>query len=236
MSSLSGKSDTASEKGEDGGGWQRVTSRKHKPTVQPYKPFDPNFSFASAVRTPSPQHIHCPNPKHPEPPMNQTTNTTTSPPASPPPSQATFYLSPHSPTQLRFPPSSHFNEWRGRCFRCCRTGHSIATCRNPLKCGKCWGEGHTSFRCKGKSLNPAAMPYWANKAKFAPVTTTKLIDDRLLKPNPLAASTLPAARPKRLEAFSPQDQATMAEISKLNGGVVFNTHGLELDFTIKDVA
>lgn len=51
-----------------------------------------------------------------------------SPPSSPPPTQASYYFSPHSPTKLRFPPSSTFTEWRGRCFRCCRTGHNSAAC------------------------------------------------------------------------------------------------------------
>ncbi|XP_078158692.1 uncharacterized protein LOC144554246 isoform X3 [Carex rostrata] len=78
------------------------------------------------------------------------TRTTPSPPRSQ--SKAMFYVSPHSPF-LRFPPSPSYEEWRGRCFKCCRTGHNAASCQNPIKCGKCWLDGHVGTRCTENVLN-----------------------------------------------------------------------------------
>lgn len=107
-----------------------------------------------------------------------------------------------------------------------------------MRCGKCWGEGHTGFRCTTKMLNPAAMPYYANKPK--PInqanTGAKPYDDLLLKPCPLAAPSLPSNRPKRLAYFANQDPAFLSEVERLNNGVVFDTHGLELGFKPMDVA
>lgn len=107
-----------------------------------------------------------------------------------------------------------------------------------MRCGKCWGEGHLGTHCKSKQLNPAAMPYWANKAKQAipkqPPATT--FDDILLKPCPLAAPTLPANRPKRLSVYIERDDSIKEELTKLGNSVVFNTHGLQLGFKLDDIA
>lgn len=217
-----------------GGEWKLVSRRRtntaQNPRITPYKPYNPAFSFASALLSPSNTTAQ------PYPKQTTTMNPSSPPSSPPPPSQATYYLSPHSPTKLRFPPSAQFSEWRGRCFRCCRTGHTIATCRNPLKCGKCWGEGHSGFRCKSASLNPAAMPYWANNTQQPVAQGGSSFQELLQKPCPLAASSMPANRPKRLEFFSKEDAATLAELTKLERGVVFNTHGLELGFSVEDVA
>lgn len=190
--------------GDGLGEWQMVSRRKSPtlqsklaapPTVKPYIPYKPlyshivspsSFPTSSASSNPNPQNL-----------PNRTQMANTTPPSSPPPTQTTYYFSPHSPTKLRFPPSSQFTEWRGRCFCCCRTGHNQAQCRNPMRCGKCWGEGHVDHRCTVNVLNPAALPYWSNKTrKFIPQSTpSKVIDDLLLKPCPLAAPTMPSNRP-----------------------------------------
>lgn len=107
-----------------------------------------------------------------------------------------------------------------------------------MRCGKCWGEGHLGTRCKSKQLNPAAMPYWANKPRLAapkPTPATKF-DDILLKPCPLAAPTLPNNRPKRLSVHIEGDIAIKGEIAKLGNSVVFDTHGHELGFKLADIA
>lgn len=107
-----------------------------------------------------------------------------------------------------------------------------------MRCGKCWGEGHTGFRCKTNMLNPAALPYWSNKAQQPPAKTEpkKSFDDLLLKPCPLSAPAMPANRPKRLAYFADRDPAFLQEIARLNNAVVFDTHGLEKGFKLTDVA
>lgn len=226
------------------GEWQTVSRRKGKQggatsqnltlDTQPYLPYHtkPLYSKALSIQKPSFPSTN----KNPT--QRKTDMASITPPSSPPPSQATYYISPHSPTRLRFPPSSHFMEWKGRCFRCCRTGHSAAVCRNPLRCGKCWGEGHNGTHCKAQMLNPAAMPYWSGKAvparpKTAPSTA---YDDLLRKPCPLSEPTMPNNRPNRVAYFADRDPAFLTEIAKLNNGVVFNTHGKELGFKLHDVA
>lgn len=127
------------------GAWQEVSRRKEKfplgfaaaeePKVKPYRRFHyeillkHNPSPSTSAQTLAPHKSTLSKPK--------LMNSTPSPPASPRAGQATYYISPHSPTQLRFPLSAQFTEWRGRCFRCCRSGYNTATCRNPMCCGKC---------------------------------------------------------------------------------------------------
>lgn len=47
---------------------------------------------------------------------------------------------------------------------------------------------------------------------------------------------MPLERPQSIPYFEEGDQATLAEIAKLESGVVFNTNGFELGFSVKDVA
>lgn len=105
-----------------------------------------------------------------------------------------------------------------------------------MKCGKCWGEGHSGFRCKSAIINPAALPKWADKAKQPSAKERSSFQELLQKPSPLAVSSMPAARPKRLEFFSKQDASTLEELARLERGVVFNTHGFEMGFSVEDVA
>lgn len=90
-------------------------------------------------------------------------------------------------------------------------------------------------RCNAQTLNPAAMPYWS-KNKW-PATPPKQASpfEELLKPCPQAIQALPNNRPKRLSYHLDRDQATLSELSKLASGVVFDTHGHEYNFSLKDV-
>lgn len=203
------------------GAWQIVSRRKGKETLeaQPpvtlppsalnlYIPFNAKPLYSKALSSP-PSQSSRPRlvPHNPKPAMASIQPTPSSPP---PTNRPTYYFSPHSPTQLRFPPSSQYEEWRGRCFRCCRTGHNAAICRNPMKCGKCWGDGHVGHRCSVQTLNPATMPYFMNRRQTAQTVKkghTTSFDDLLLKPCPLAAPSLPTARPKRLACFLNHDEA-----------------------------
>lgn len=231
-------------------GWHTINRRKHKernsfaarPSFQSYIPYKTKPLY-SKIHLANSSKTLASIQKPLNPPSNSTTTLpmTTSPPPSPPPSP-TYYFSPHSPTQLRFPPSPNFTEWRGRCFRCCRTGHSASLCRNPKRCGKCWGEGHVGAHCKGSTLNPAAMPYWSSNSsqpqsqgKIAS-GESKLFLDLLRCPTPAAELTMPTERPKRISYFAETDEATLSEIARLENGVVFQTNGYELGFSVQDVA
>lgn len=232
-------------------GWQTVNRRRKKdglsanPRVQTYIPYKTRPLYSKIHLTsftskpPAPTLNLQPSIAATNPTNHNTTTMSASPPHSPP-SSPKYNFSPHSPTKLRFPPSPVFSEWRGRCFRCCRTGHSTSLCRNPKHCGKCWGEGHVGAHCKGSSLNPAAMPYWSSTSNLsqssrAPSDTNKF-QDLLRNTTHASGLTMPENRPKRLTYFAECDQVTLAEIAKLENGVVFNTHGNELGFSVEDIA
>lgn len=187
--------------------WQTVARGKRSPATSlhpnPYTPYFNKPLYSQIVQTTTQA------PFIPKTQPCQTAMSPPTPPDSPPPTKATYYFSPHSPTKLRFPPSSHFPEWRGRCFRCCRQGHNAAACRNPLRCGKCWGEGHMGTKCTAKTLNPAAMPYWSNKqTKPATAPNQGSPFEELLRPSPQAVHAFPVSRPKRLEYYVSRDAAT----------------------------
>lgn len=133
------KAISGNHNGEHQEGWQQVRRKKPYPTnwrisqpalpkAKPYLPY-PKPTYADVLlRAPKLQTM--------------TTREQISPPLTKPNSPSSnsssvFYISPHSPSRLRFPPSHTFPEWRGRCFRCCRMGHSAAKYRNPKRCGRC---------------------------------------------------------------------------------------------------
>lgn len=143
------------------GEWQVVCRKRPYPThwrpvvsvaalttrTKPYIPFQTQPTYAQVVASTKTTPTTSPD-----------TSPTSSPTApNPTTRQPTYYVSPHNPTSLRFPPSHRFTEWRGRCFKCCREGHNAARCHNPKKCGRCWQDGHTGNRCKSTALNPAAL-------------------------------------------------------------------------------
>lgn len=134
--------------GNSNGDWQEVRRRKPfpnnwrvsqqtQPPAAPYQPYS-KPSYAQVLRrTPSPTNMT----------YGRKISLASSQPTSPT-SQASsvYYVSPHSPSRLRFPPSHTYPEWKGRCFRCCRTGHAAAKCRNPKRCGRCWSYGHAGSK------------------------------------------------------------------------------------------
>lgn len=230
--------------------WKEVSRRKKgnqlglaatsSSTIKPYRPFQTVTLFNKPFNPSNAINLTATKLAPSFFPKSKAMNTP-SPPSSPPSNQATYYFSPHSPTQLRFPPSSQFTEWRGRCFRCCRIGHNTATCHNPMRCGKCWGKGHVGNRCTTKTLNPAALPYWTNQCNKAThqnsaSSALEASLQELLKPCPMAAPSLPNNRPKVVSSFGVRDQAVVTELARLCSGVVFDTYGLELNFSIDDVA
>lgn len=131
------------------------------------KPFTPyQSSFAQVVQSSPPndtlpprlaprktQPVHCPPPKpipatitptslptsapNHTPAPNSTSLKQHQPPPSLNPQTKNQYISHHTKPGLRFPPSPTYPEWRGKCFRCCKSGHTVANCRNLTKCGRC---------------------------------------------------------------------------------------------------
>lgn len=107
-----------------------------------------------------------------------------------------------------------------------------------MRCGKCWGEGHRGAHCKANVLNPATMPYWSQREKAKQLATPAPQAspfDELLKSCPQVAPAMPNNRPKKLEYFCARDATTLRDLNKLKAGVVFDTHGHELGFSLGDV-
>lgn len=215
--------------------WKTVTYRKHSntpPTPLPGAtnsliPFLSKPTYADALKTTSPP---------PQPPV---TNRSPSPnpaevPSPPTPTSAASYVSPHSPTGLRFPPSHHYPEWKGRCFHCCRVGHTAAQCKSPKRCGKCWGTGHVGTKCSSP-LAPSPKPKpTPPTAPTMPKLNEPSFQDLLDAPAP--TQPLPQGQPPRMDCFVDRDNQYYEEAEKLQGTVVMYNPDLEIDITIEDVA
>ncbi|KAF3331555.1 hypothetical protein FCM35_KLT02961 [Carex littledalei] len=223
------------------GEWQMVARRKKYPphwrhaphpvpTAQPYQPY--KLTYAQTLRNPPPL-LPTNTTLPPKAPAN--------PPATSPTSSAshktatTNYISPHS--QLRFPPSPQFKEWRGLCFRCCKWGHAASHCKNLTRCGRCWGEGHTGSHCSKKTSGQttARLP--------PPVTGTKPItklepsfDELLSGPYPYPPKSVPEGRPARTYCYAGRDAQYYAEMVRLQRAVVLYAPEIEIDLTIDEVA
>lgn len=90
--------------------------------------------------------------------------------------------------------------------------------------------------CTANILNPATMAGRTNKPRpQEQQAKAHTFDDLLKKPWSQASSTMPANRPKCLDTFCLRDQAYFEELARLDRGVVFDTHGHELNFTAEDV-
>lgn len=208
----------------------RFVQEVYLPRAKTYVPYQTRPTYAQAVANQS-------NPK-PQPLMATAQTPTTSPTTSPPnsPRSPTYYLSPHSPTPLRFPPSPKFAEWKGRCFKCCRTGHSIAVCRNPPKCppkcGRCWKSGHTGNKCKEGMTKQAPMPAGV-PANMNPLEMKDLDFKELLTGDrPLNAPPLPTNRPKKIRCFVDCDAEYHHEVKRLQLAVLVKASGISINFEL----
>ncbi|KAF3336133.1 hypothetical protein FCM35_KLT20640 [Carex littledalei] len=214
------------------GDWRLVTRRKRFPDnwrtpvdekldkVRPYAPYKQTYAqvVAKPRPRPSPQgsstqsHLHY----HPSPPSNQPSRSST--PPTPPGTR--YYTSPHSPTSLRFPPMATYPEWRGRCFRCLRLGHTAAQCCNPFKCAKCWSDGHIASKClntqsnSSTRLSPSVTP---SPQQFEPS-----FDELLQGDTPPPTPILPDGRPEKVMCFIERDEEVYREIQNLNRAVVIH--------------
>lgn len=211
--------------------WQLVTRRKTKPTeninthttTKPttFKPYSTQPSYADMVRTAPPIS------PHPQPKPNNQPTTNSKPPQS---AKGDYYVSPHCASQLRFPPSSRYVEWKGRCFRCCRMGHSTSRCQNPKRCGRCWGQGHIGRFCR-----------IGDQSRFNVDTLAKIVDKRnephfeeLFQGN-LYPIDLPDDRPQKIVCFIERDDQYYEEMGKLDNVVIMFNPSLEVDLTLDQV-
>ena len=203
------------------GEWQHVRRRRPYPsnwsqsqplqhTANLYQPYS-RPTYAQIVRQTTP----------PQAPMSQPKIT---PPSSPISSTDTvYYVSPHSPSRLRFPPSHTFAEWKGRCFRCCRTGHSAAKCRNPKRCGKCWAFGHIGSKCKQEIVPPPQPLARKMPAQPVPSRVEPGFEELLTGSYPYKEPEMPTERPLRLHCFIERDEAYYQELDRLKRAVVMHT-------------
>lgn len=232
------------------GEWQLVSRRKRFPDnwrqpsdveldkVRAYTPYPSFRSYAQVARS-NIGTISTSTTSSNTSAKTSPTNSRPTTPNSPPTTR--FFTSPHSPTTLRFPPLPSYPEWRGRCFRCCKVGHSIAQCTNPKRCGQCWKEGHIASKCKAKtSLNPTAKPFHPEANHHIPKKPIPNPTNRpamlqavpgnprgepdfgelLMGPPPTEPPVLPDDRQEKTLCFVERDEAFYLEEDKLQRAVV----------------
>lgn len=203
--------------------WRPTTSQEPQPpAAKPYIPYA-RPTYAQILL---------------QPPRSTTTSAQPSPPNSQPTSPTSttstvYYVSPHSPSKLRFPPSHTFAEWRGRCFRCCRTGHSAAKCRNPKRCGKCWSFGHIGSKCKTEMVAPPPLPVRTAPPKTR--TCEPHFEELIRGSYPYRPPEMPSDRPISLHCFLERDQEYFAELDRLRHAVVLHTRGFQWDLSVDNV-
>lgn len=220
----------------DGEGWQEVRRRRRFPDhgrtpvddrlnlVRHYVPYYKKRSYAQIVAEGSVASLELTGSDSSS--LSGNSPKTVSPPATRPPTPPTppgtqFFFSPHSPTKLRFPPLSSYPEWKGRCFNCCRYGHSAVKCRNPKKCGKCWTDGHIARQCKNPPINPAVRPTKGTVGVPRRPRTEPAFEE-LLRDSPLPQSQeFPEGRPKKVMCFMDRDESYFREVERLSRAVVF---------------
>lgn len=210
------------------------------PKVKPFTPF-PTSTYAQAVvRGSRPTSVG--SSRQSRPPsagLDGATSNHSSKPSSPnSPTLTTFYVSPHNPTHLRFPPSPRFGEWKNRCFICCKTGHSSSQCRNQCRCGKCWGTGHTGNRCSARGLNPKAIPFIPSPAvqHIRELRGEPGFEDLLSGGCLITPPLMPENIPLQTYCFVDRDELYFREIERLSRGVVLHAENLEFQMPVDEVA
>ncbi|KAF3338202.1 hypothetical protein FCM35_KLT17039 [Carex littledalei] len=223
--------------GDSNGDWQVVSRRKpfpnkwrhsqpSQPKATPYQPYSkPTYAQillrSNSSPTMSLQDRNSPNSSQPPSPTSQSTTA--------------YYVSPHSPSRLRFPPSHTFPEWKGRCFRCCRTGHSAAKCRNPKRCGRCWSYGHIGSKCRQNMVPPPTPPIKAPTTSSPNLHTEPNFDELLAGSYPYHTPEMPKERQPRVHCFIPRDTEYFTELERLKQGVVLHTGAFQWDLSVNNV-
>lgn len=115
-------------------------------------------------------------------------------------------------------------------------GHSAARCKNPRKCGICWGDGHIGSFCKQNKLSPTAKPFTPTISN--PTSKTTFRGEPAFKEllqNPINRG-MPENRPKKIACFVERDEEYFEERAKLEKAVVMYNSELEIDLTIEQIA
>ncbi|KAF3328186.1 hypothetical protein FCM35_KLT06792 [Carex littledalei] len=225
-----------------------LSSEATLPRTKIYVPYQDHPTYAQVVancpdrQNPAPTsavtvHHQNPSPTARTPTLTPITTPVTSPATSPPtsPRSPTYYLSPHSPTPLCFPPSPKFSEWKGRCFRCCRVGHSIAVCRNPPKCGRCWRNDHTGSTCAATDTKPSPMPTGPLVRAEALVQVQPRdpdFNELLTGPRPINPAPLPPNRPSQLKCFVDVDADYHQKVHRLQQAIVVDASAIPINFEL----
>lgn len=216
--------------------WTHANPSLISSQTKPYVPFASKPTYAQILAVNSP-----PASNHSSPRSTDSMKTT-QPPTPISPQSPTYYVSPHSPTNLRFPPSPSYQEWRGRCFRCCKKGHTKSLCQNRLICGKCWQYGHVGSRCREA---PTGAPKHNQQEHAMPVEKNQVtkpgreepgFDDMLVGSYPLVPPYMPPERPFRTVCFINQEEEDFQEIERLKQAVLLDTHDQDLVLTADTVA
>lgn len=206
-------------------GWQVVQRKQRFPSqtkdgmMKPYVPYFRRSTYAQMVVPAS--NPTSPRLTDPKPPTRPTTPTT--------PKETYYYISPHSPTNLRFPPSPQYPKWRGRCFKCCRMGHSVANCRNQRRCGKCWAYGHIGSNCSNPNQTTATKV--PPKARREPG-----FDELLVDPRPYPPPLMPEGRPQQVQCFIERDDEYFIELETLSRAVMVHNLGFRWDLSVEKIA
>ncbi|KAF3328770.1 hypothetical protein FCM35_KLT05848 [Carex littledalei] len=196
----------------------RTTAATQATRTTTYTPYAHKPTYAQVLANPSPTPTLSPT---------SAKTSTVSPNSTRPSSPATprtghLYVSPHSPTYLRFPPSPSFPEWRGRCFKCCKRGHTKAMCRNPMKCGRCWSNGHMGSQCKAEIVPPAATESPKVTPASEPLKGEPSFDDLLTGPLPMEEPMMPEGRPFKLTCYMARDASHFRELERLQQAVDYS--------------
>lgn len=113
-------------------------------------------------------------------------------------------------------------------------GHSAARCRNPKRCGRCWGQGHIGSFCKTVDLIPNLEPP-SKQCLDAPIIRKEPAFEEVLH-GQLAPIELPDDRPLKNVCYIERDAEYYAERATLDRAVVMCNPSLENDLTIDQVA
>lgn len=110
----------------------------------------------------------------------------------------------------------------------------MAQCRNPRRCGRCWGYGHIGSHCK-QLLVPPPQPTASQL-----VTTKELgepgFDELLNGPYPYSAPAMPSEWPLRMHCFIERDDEYYKELARLKNAVVMYTGNFQWELSTDNVA
>lgn len=103
-------------------------------------------------------------------------------------------------------------------------------CRNPVKCGRCWEDGHQGNKCtkEGPVRGQPKKPTNATNMTPPPSHVEPSFEDLLSGPYPSSPPLLPNERPEEILCFVERDATYEKEMIKLERGVILNSATQEI--------